>query len=252
MEKEPTLQSKSDLPISYKGNSLKFDRPQSETRTVKGYFASFDTLDSDMDIIRKGAFAKSIEERGTLSASNRKIKYLHQHNPLELCGSLLELREDDFGLYFEGQIERTPLGDVILERYSNGTYREHSIGFRYVQSGCNYTSMPIPDHPELPSIQVFECKELNLFEGSVVTFGANSETPFVGFKGSKEDFEKQLQEELKFLLKHAPNYEYELQIRKLYHNQQTLFKSMVAKSTKDEAKPKEETGIDFNYLINNL
>ena len=39
---------------------------------VSGYFASFDTIDSDNDVIRKGAFKKSIQERGPLSSGNRR------------------------------------------------------------------------------------------------------------------------------------------------------------------------------------
>lgn len=246
-------EKKIEQPISYKATCLKFDRPQTETRTVKGYFAAFDTIDSDMDIIRKGAFAKSIDERGVNSTSNRRIKFLHQHNPLEISGALIDLKEDDYGLYFEAQIERTALGDIILERYSNGTYREHSIGYKYVPNGCQWVEVPYTpadaqDTTGAINIQVFECKELNLFEGSVVTFGANPNTPFIGFKGTKEDALKQLNDELKFLIKHAPSYEYELQIRMLYQKQYSLLTNLVAKSTKEESKP----NIDYNYIINNL
>lgn len=250
-------------PIHYKGSALKFDRPQSETRTVSGYFAAFDTIDNDMDVIRKGAFAKSLEERGVRSTSNRKIKYLHQHNPLEMAGAFVDLKEDDYGLYFEAIIERTPLGDVILERYSNGTYTEHSIGFKYVADKCNFIEMPIESSSTTAprgdsniavsqvGIQVFECKELNLFEGSVVTWGANMNTPFVGFKGTKEDAIKELKTELDFLLKHAPNYDYELQLRRLYHKQISLLESTAVVNTKEASKPIEK-GIDYNYIITNF
>ena len=45
-------------------------------RQVVIYLSDFDTLDSDNDIIRKGAFKKSIKERGPISSSNRKSKWL--------------------------------------------------------------------------------------------------------------------------------------------------------------------------------
>ena len=57
---------------------LKVSDVSLKSRQVKGYFASFDTLDSDRDIIRKGAFTKSIQERGVNSTGNRKIAHLRK------------------------------------------------------------------------------------------------------------------------------------------------------------------------------
>ena len=66
-----------------------------KSRQVKGYFASFDTLDSDRDVIRKGAFAKSIQENGVDSAGNRKIAHLRNHDWEQQIGKLTELGEDE-------------------------------------------------------------------------------------------------------------------------------------------------------------
>ena len=44
-----------------------------QTRRVKVALSAFNNIDSDNDIIRFGAFAKSIQERGPESVSNRKI-----------------------------------------------------------------------------------------------------------------------------------------------------------------------------------
>ena len=45
-------------------------------RIVKGYLSSFNTKDSDNDVIRKGAFKKSLKERGVNSKANRRIAHL--------------------------------------------------------------------------------------------------------------------------------------------------------------------------------
>jgi phage head maturation protease len=45
---------------------------------VTGYFAAFNNKDSDGDIIVKGAFAKTIKERGPQSSKPR-IKHLLDH-----------------------------------------------------------------------------------------------------------------------------------------------------------------------------
>lgn len=234
-------------PIIYKSVSLN-TKADSQSRIVSMYLASFNTIDSDCDIIRKGAFAKSIQERGPESNSNRQIKYLHQHCIKEPIGVFKMLKEDNLGLYAEALIESTPIGDIMLERYANGTYKEHSIGFQYVWEKCQWVDLPntvtvpmeLEDEDEneaSKTIQAFECKELNLFEGSVVTFGANENTPFLGFKGSHDDIEKILDDELKYLLKNAPNYEYELSLRQLYAKQKSLISSLAEHNTKENNKP---------------
>lgn len=255
-------------PIYYKSFAGEF-KADTSSRKVSGYFNTFNIVDSDNDVIRPGAFSKSIQERGPGTTGNRKIKYLHQHNATEIAGPLTKLFEDSTGLGFEGELENTPLGDVILERYANGTYNEHSIGFMYDWSKCNWIMVPVtaamqaddeqdgtelqidPNAPAM-EIQVFECKELILFEGSVVTFGANSNTPFTGFKGTPEEQASILARELEFLLRKSPNYEHELQIRALWAKQMALSQSLVEKNTREAKRSLMTQPFDYTYLCNNL
>lgn len=223
-------------PIVYKSLELN-SKADSSSRIVSMYLSSFNTLDSDCDIIRKGAFLKSITERGPESKSNRQIKFLHQHSVKEPIGVFKTLLEDNTGLYAEAIVEKTPFGDVVLERYLNGTYKEHSIGFQYVWDKCQWIEVPNNEGGESKTMEAFECRELNLFEGSTVTFGANENTPFLGFKGSHDDIETMLEEELKFLIKNAPNFEYELQLRQLYAKQKSLVTSLAELNTKEKTKP---------------
>ena len=211
-----------------------------QSRTVSGYFASFGTLDSDQDVILKGAFSKSLRERGVGSNSNRQIKFLHQHNIQEPIGAFIELKEDDQGLYFEAQVERTPLGDVVLERYSNGSYKEHSVGFKYIADSCQWGDFTKQDGSKT---EAFLCSELNLFEGSVVTFGANENTPFQGFKGSQEDLIKQINSEEAFLLKNCKNYEHEITLRQIFSRQKSLVNQLADTKSliKGQADRHEET-----------
>ena len=48
------------------------------SRIVKGYFSSFNVIDSDRDVIRSGAFTKSIKEKGPDSLG-RRIAHLRNH-----------------------------------------------------------------------------------------------------------------------------------------------------------------------------
>jgi phage head maturation protease len=47
---------------------------------VKGYASYFNNKDSDSDIIRPGAYAKTIKENG------HRVKYLYQHNMAQPLG----------------------------------------------------------------------------------------------------------------------------------------------------------------------
>lgn len=172
------MKSKNDI-YKIKSFGLEVKDFDEGSRKVSGYLSAFDVVDSDRDIIRKGSFAKSIAERGPKSSSNRKIAFLRMHKWDNLIGKFLELEEDDYGLKFVAQLGTSSKGEDALRDYQEGILKEHSIGFRYVHEKMEY------DEEE----DVFEIKEINLFEGSAVTFGANEFTPVIdvakGIEGNK-------------------------------------------------------------------
>ena len=137
-------------------------------RTVTGYFAKFDNIDSDGDKIKGGAFMKTIAESGPMGAN--RIKHLKNHNPAQMIGKLTMLKEDGNGLYFESVMSTNSHGKDALIEYQEGLLTEHSIGFQIMQS--DQTN---------PDFQLLT--ELKLWEGSAVTWGANELTPVVGIKG---------------------------------------------------------------------
>ena len=137
------------------------------SRTVTGYFASFGNLDSDGDVFTPGAFKKTISERGP-SGANRII-HLLQHDTLKPLGKPDILFEDSAGLYFETKVAKTTYGDDVLKLYETGTFNEHSVGF-----------VTIDEERKDETTNIL--KEVKLYEGSTVTWGANEATPFMGFK----------------------------------------------------------------------
>lgn len=142
-------------------------------RTVTGYFSTFDFKDSDGDIIIPGAFTKSIQERG-INGKNR-IFHLWQHWTSDILGKPKILKEDASGLYFETELANTALGNDVLQLYMDGIINEHSIGFQIVKSEQDHAS----------DTQLI--KEVKLWEGSTVTWGANENTPATGVKGTKPE-----------------------------------------------------------------
>ncbi len=136
-------------------------------RTVTGYFSKFGNVDSDDDIIVSGAFARTIRDNGP-DGKNR-IKHLKNHNPNQMIGKVVELKEDSFGLFFKSVMSTNSFGKDALIEYQEELLTEHSIGFITLQS----------DQTE-DGIQLI--KEVKLFEGSAVTWGSNPETPVIDIK----------------------------------------------------------------------
>lgn len=138
-------------------------------RRVKMALAAFNNIDSDRDVIRKGAFAKSIQERGPSSPSNRKIAHLRYHDWEHQIGKFVSLEETDSHLVATAEMGRATKGEDAFLDYQDGIIREHSIGFNYIQDKMQLFGEGDQAY--------WEIKEVVLWEGSAVTFGANSLTP---------------------------------------------------------------------------
>jgi HK97 family phage prohead protease len=158
--------------FAYKSFSgtLEFKDVDGKKGIVTGYFASFETKDSENDIIRKGAFQKSITEQGPKS-SHPRIKHLYNHDPFKPLGVITELKEDSRGLYYESKIGTHSLGVEFLKMAESGLITEHSIGYIATKStgrkGINRV-----------------ISEIKLKEGSSLSVdGVNPNTPLLSVKG---------------------------------------------------------------------
>ena len=130
---------------------------------VKGYGSYFDNKDSDMDIIRRGAYQKTIQENG------QRVKYLYQHDMMQPIGKMSELYEDEKGLVFTAEIPKTQLGNDVIELMKAGVITENSVGI-----------MPIVK--EMMN-DYREIREVKLYEISAVTMAANDQAKILDVKG---------------------------------------------------------------------
>lgn len=156
---------------------------------VTGYFSHFNNVDSDGDIIRRGAFTKTILENGPKSSQPR-IKHLQNHNPYQPLGQLQNLEEDNTGLAYESQIGTHALGQDFIKMIESNLITEHSIGYQTVKRNQlqEYTG-----YMQNPDLGWWEITEVKLWEGSSLTaWGSNSRTPLTGLKG--KDREDEIQE----------------------------------------------------------
>lgn len=154
-----------------------------ESRTISGYAAIFGNKDKAGDILIKGCFSKSIQDRGPESAANDKIIMLWMHNMNEPIGRITVLNEDDKGLYFEAIIDDVPRGNQAIKQLESGTLNQFSIGYQYVWENCEYDAEK----------DAFIVKEVKLHEISVVSIGCNGETEYLGLK-TVEDAERVYEE----------------------------------------------------------
>jgi len=162
--------------------SVQFKDIDGKKGIVTGYFADFNTVDSDGDIILPGAFTKTITQNGPQSSKPR-IKHLMNHDITQPLGVLMVLKEDQKGLYYESKLGSHALAVDFLKMADSGLITEHSIGFRTIK----YDQVkPWSDWREGDTAR--HLTELKLWEGSSLTaWGANSNTPLTGIKGMNKE-----------------------------------------------------------------
>ena len=252
------------------------------SRIVTGFFNSYNFFDSDKDVLIMGAAKKSIDERGVNSSAVAKIKHALNHDLTTLVGKLQVLEETTkngiTGIYFESKIANTTLGNDTLINYKEGIYDNHSIGFKYNQlSLIESEKNPVawnevvskllnPEEAEKYGY-LYLVKEINLFEGSTVAFGANSLTPFLGVKsGSKESMTLALVSklnQLEYTVKNGMQSDemlstFELQIKqfkqilKEIEVAETFDKPTLAKVPSEAKSSEPVQKFDINQIIKNL
>jgi HK97 family phage prohead protease len=172
-----------------------------KTGTVTGYFSIFGNVDSDGDMIMPGAFRRS------LNNNYKRIKHLNQHRSYEpLAGTKddrLVVKEDAQGLYFESKISQTSYGKDVILLYQDGVLEEHSIGYEVLKSR-DHDTMTVERWGQ--KVPVKELHELKLWEGSTVTFGANSQALVESVKAMSKE---QAMEKMDGVLRALRNGKYE-------------------------------------------
>ena len=159
------------MSYTYKSVATKAKDVDVKSRTITGYASTFGFKDSDGDVIMPGAYKKSLAERS--AAGKNRILHLYQHDPTQVLSRPYLLKEDNIGLYFETTLPETRLANDVLKLYEAGIIEEHSVGFNVIrkEQKQGYT----------------ELHELKLWEFSSVSWGANEQSIFTGFKSMNKN-----------------------------------------------------------------
>ncbi|MCG6640894.1 HK97 family phage prohead protease [Acinetobacter baumannii] len=141
-----------------------------------GYLAVFDNVDSHGDVIRRGAFLKTIAD---WQAKGKYPAIFWDHNPSEPIGIFTLMQEDEKGLYVEGKLLNAdvPRAQATYALMKVGAIDGMSIGYitkRFKRD---------------PSKNIRELLELELIEGSIVAFPSNPQTLVSSVKSKLDEGE---------------------------------------------------------------
>ena len=131
---------------------------------VSGYASTWD-LDLGGDVVHRGAFLDSLR-------SGAKVKFLYAHDPSQLVGKPVELREDDRGLFGRFAVSRTRLGHDVHQLLVDGCLDSFSIGFL------------AKEHDFDEKARVRNLRKVELLECSLVALPMNPRATVTGVKAA--------------------------------------------------------------------
>jgi HK97 family phage prohead protease len=171
--------------VEYKSFEIKavdFNEEKKEMR-ISGYAATFGNTDAMQitwqpeikdyvyasDTIEKGAFNKTITER------KERIKFCKNHNIDNPVGKIVELKEDENGLFIDVRISDAE--PELKTKIQEGIYDEMSIGFQTIKSLWE---------KKADSTWLRKLTEVKLYEVSVVTIARDENAKITDIKSAAE------------------------------------------------------------------
>jgi len=140
---------------------------------IEGYANVFDVIDSSDEIVRHGAFAKSIRERVPAGKVKLMIRHLaHGGGALEVIGTVTEAVEDAKGLKIHADLAGTDAAQETRQLILEGHLWGLSIGYQPVQWG----------YVDIDTKEILELSEVKLFDVTVTGAPVNEESVITAAK----------------------------------------------------------------------
>ena len=146
--------------------------------SLEGYASTWiKKPDSYGDVVREGAFTRTLEERWN-GGKGIPLLWAHQMDNLKSFIGTAEAEEDEKGLHFLASFDGTEEAQRVRELYKDGRLRKFSFAFDVRDAG------PI----ELDGgIKANELRDLDLFEISCVCVPANDDAGIVEVKAAEPE-----------------------------------------------------------------
>jgi HK97 family phage prohead protease len=154
---------------------------------VEGYANVFGNLDHNGDIVRPGAFRKTIQER--VARGLVPLLDSHQWDAAHTIGTVTEAHEDQKGLRFRARMSKAPSAQEVRQKMLEGHIKRLSIGFAPVRESYERVDQaPVSDDSASPAIRrksiVRHLHEVKLFEISAVPIAANEQAMITNIKAA--------------------------------------------------------------------
>lgn len=149
--------------------------------SIEGYASTWISKpDTYGDIVRKGAFAKTLAERWN-GGKGIPLLWSHQMDNLKAFIGTANAEEDDKGLFFHADFDGTEEAQRVRALYKDGRLKKFSFAYDTL-----YAEMV-----ELEDgVKAHELRELDLFEISCVCVPANDDAGVVGVKAGRRNSAK--------------------------------------------------------------
>ncbi len=137
----------------------------------EGYASVFEVIDSYRDVVKKGAFQKSIENRKNKNDTNIPMLWSHEtDNPIGFF-DINSIFEDEIGLFVKGKILlNIPQGRTAYNLIKAGVCKKMSIGYIVKKDFYNESN------------KTRELLDIELHEISLVMFPANDSAKILNVK----------------------------------------------------------------------
>jgi hypothetical protein len=172
------------MDIKYKTLPLNIKEDVDEDGIFTGYASTFGgDPDSYGDVVDVGAFKETLAKGGR---NKTGIKMLWQHDPGQIPGKWLSLKEDGVGLFSHGKVFKESFwGNEAYVGLKNRTLDGMSIGWDWIRDESGKT---VEDAYEIDNKNKTRLmKRVELWEISLVTFPANINATVTDVKSALED-----------------------------------------------------------------
>jgi hypothetical protein len=137
------------------------DDESSKAGFIEGYASVFGNTDLGVEVVQKGAFAKTLKER----LKKGSIKLVDSHavftGTQAVIGIVEDAKEDDYGLWFRARLSATSRAQDIRQKIKEKILDALSFGYDVMKDALD------------PKTGVRSLLELKLYEISVVIWGMN-------------------------------------------------------------------------------
>ena len=159
-----------------------FSVKENENGTLEGYASTWIRKpDAYGDVVKRGAFAKSIEK---LKAEGKTIPLIWSHQLDSLksyIGQVDFLEEDDKGLHFIASFNDSDDAQKVRKMYQDGVLSKFSFAYNVLDQG----TVVLED-----GTKANELRELEIYEVSCVLVPANDDATVVDVKTGKRNSKK--------------------------------------------------------------